>query len=169
MARLLFSERFREQHPEQVARHLRNLAAHPASARGLGLHLTATTYHDTRARLPRITAPTLVLHGGQDELTPVRNAHLLAELVPDATLEVLPQAGHGYLLEQPAEAHRRFTTWLAARTPVAPGAPLRGVAARAEPVTRHLGLQVGALRTARSLVAFRPPRAPGRSPGRRAG
>jgi 3-oxoadipate enol-lactonase len=156
VGRALFSEGFRTQHPDQVARHLRNLAAHPASLRGLALHLTATTYHDTRARLPRIAAPTLVMHGEADELTPVRNARLLAELIPDATLELLPGAGHGYLLEQPAEAHRRFTSWLAARSPVLAGRPLRGVAARAEPVTRHLGLQVGALRTARSLVA--PPR-----------
>ena len=43
----------------------------------------------------------------------------------------------------------------AERSPVAPGPPLRGVAARTEPVTRHLGLQVGALRTARSLVSRR--------------
>ncbi|HVM29084.1 MAG TPA: alpha/beta fold hydrolase, partial [Mycobacteriales bacterium] len=156
VGRALFSERFRAEHPEQVTRHLRNLAAHPASARGLVMHLTATAYHDTRARLPRITAPTLVMHGEVDELTPLRNARLLAELIPDATLEVLPDAGHGYLLEQPAESHRRFTGWLADRSPVPPGRPLCGVAARAEPVTRHLGLQVGALRTARSLVA--PPR-----------
>ena len=171
VARALFSERFRAEQPDLVRRHLRNLAAHPASARGLALHLTATTYHDTRARLPRISAPTLVLHGGADELTPVRNARLLAALIPDATLEVLPEAGHGYLLEQPAEAHRRFTSWLAARSPVPPGRPLTGLAARAEPVTRHLGLQVGALRAARSLVAppFTPPRGPDRSRGRRAG
>lgn len=168
--RALFSERFRAEHPDLVARHLRNLAAHPASARGLALHLAATTCHDTRARLPRITAPTLVMHGGADELTPVGNARLLAELIPDATLEVLPGAGHGYLLEQPREAYDRFTAWLASRSPVLPGPPLSGVAACTEPLTRHLGLQVGAMRAARSLVA--PPfrsRGPARSPGRRGG
>jgi hypothetical protein len=92
------------------------------------------------------------MHGGADVLTPVRNAHLIAERIPDATLEVLPDAGHGYLLEQPAESHRRFTSWLAARSPVPRGRPLQGVLARTEPLTRHLGLPVGALRTARSLV-----------------
>ncbi|HWH30589.1 MAG TPA: hypothetical protein VNU26_16830, partial [Mycobacteriales bacterium] len=50
--------------------------------------------------------------------------------------------------------------------PVDAGPPLRGLSARAEPVTRHLGLQVGALRTARSLVT---PPGLGRSRGRRAG
>jgi 3-oxoadipate enol-lactonase len=155
VGRALFSERFRTEHPELVRLHLRNLSAYRASARGLLGHLTAATYHDTRARLPRIAAPTLVMHGGADELTPVANAFLLADRIPGATLEVLPAAGHGYLLEEPQESHRRFHTWLAARSPVPPGPPLEGLAARAEPLTRYLGLPVGAARTARSLVTPR--------------
>jgi pimeloyl-ACP methyl ester carboxylesterase len=154
VARALFSERFRAEHPDLVVRHLTNLAEHPASARGLVSHLTAAAYHDTRARLARISAPTLVLHGGDDELTPVRNAFLLAERIPGATLEVLPGVGHGYLLEAPEESHRLFSSWLAGRSPVPAGPSLRGLTARAEPVTRHLGLQVGALRTARSLLTL---------------
>jgi 3-oxoadipate enol-lactonase len=153
VGRALFSERYRAEHPDLVTQHLRNLGAHRASARGLLSHLGAATYHDTRARLGRIRAPTLVMHGGADALTPVGNALLLAQRIPDATLEVLPDLGHGYLLEEPAESHRRFTTWLAARSPVSPGRPLQGVLARTEPLTRHLGLPVGALRTARSLVS----------------
>jgi hypothetical protein len=92
-----------------------------------------------------------VLHGGEDVLTPVENARLLAERIPDATLVVLPGAGHGYLLEQPEQSHRAFTSWLATRSPVPPGPPLSGLAARTEPLSRYLGLPVGALRTARSL------------------
>jgi len=166
VGRALFSERFRAEHPDVVRAHLRTLAAYPASARGLVAHLTAATWHDTRARLHRISAPTLVMHGGADELVPVQNGVALAERIPDATLEVLPDVGHGYLLEAPEESHRRFRDWLAARSPVDAGPPLRGLSARAEPVTRHLGLQVGALRTARSLVT---PPGLGRSRGRRAG
>lgn len=154
VARALFSEQFRREQPEAVRAHLRTLAEHPASARGVLSHLTASTYHDTRARLHRIAAPTLVLHGGADELTPVANAHLLAAGIPDATLSVLPGVGHGYLLEQPAEAHRRFTQWLAERSPVPPGRPLSGLAARGEPVTRAFGLQVGAVRTGVSLLGL---------------
>jgi 3-oxoadipate enol-lactonase len=153
VGRALFSETFRREQPEQVQAHLRNLAAHRASARGLVSHGWASMYHDTRSRLPGIMAPTLVMHGGADELTPVENARRLAELIPDATLAVLPEAGHGYLLEQPEEAYRLFSTWLAARSPVPAGATRTGMSARVEPLTRHLGLPVGALRTARSLVS----------------
>jgi pimeloyl-ACP methyl ester carboxylesterase len=170
VGRALFSERFRAEHPDLVARHLRNLAAHPASARGLALHLTATTYHDTRARLPRIAAPTLVMHGGADELTPVRNARLLADLIPDAALEVLPGAGHGYLLEQPAESHRRFSSWLAGPLARPAGAAaVRGRCARRAPHPAPGPAGRARCGTARSLVSFSSPRGSGRSPGRPAG
>jgi hypothetical protein len=101
----------------------------------------------------------------------VRNAHLLAAAIPAATLEVLPGVGHAYLLEEPEQSHRLFSSWLRERSPVPAGRPLSAAAARVEPVTRHLGLAVGTFRTGRSLVApfteRRP--APPRSPGRRGG
>lgn len=155
VGRALFTPEFRAREPELVRRHLGLLARHRTSARGLLSHLTAATYHDTRARLRRISAPTLVLHGARDELTPVANARLLARAVPGADLRLV-DAGHAYLLERPQESYRLFHEWLAERSPVPAGTPLSGLAARAEPVTRHLGLPVGALRTARSLTSLRP-------------
>ncbi len=153
VGRALFSDDFRRREPELVRHYLELLARDRVSGRGLVSHLTASACHDTRSRLGRIVAPTLVLHGEQDTLTPVVNARLLAAAVPDATLAVLPGTGHAYLLEQPAKACRVFSSWLGARSPVAPGPPLSGLAARSEPLTRHLGLQVGMLRTARSLTS----------------
>ena len=171
VGRALFSPAFRREHPDLVRRHVGLLGRHRTSARGALSHLTASTVHDTRARLGRITAPTLVLHGGLDELTPVANAHLLAAAIPGAELAVLPAAGHAYLLEDPEQSLRLLTGWLDAHSPVRPGRPLTGLAARSEAVSRHLGLQVGVLRTGASLVSLPVSRAPGRgrSPGRRAG
>ncbi|MCF8207416.1 MAG: alpha/beta fold hydrolase [Methylotenera sp.] len=45
-------------------------------------------------RLPRITAPTLVLHGEADPLIPVAAAHDLARRIPGARLQTLPGWGH---------------------------------------------------------------------------
>jgi pimeloyl-ACP methyl ester carboxylesterase len=157
VGRALFTPAFRKREPELVRTYLGLLGQHRTSARGLVSHLTASTYHDTRARLGRIAAPTLVLHGAHDELTPPANARLLAAAIPDAELHLLP-AGHAYLLEQPEQSHRLFSQWIAARSPVPAGRPLSGLTARSEPLTRHLGLQVGMLRTARSLASVRPRR-----------
>ncbi len=158
VGRALFSESFRQREPQLARTYIGLLAQHRTSARGLVSHLTASAYHDTRARLGRISAPTLVLHGAEDALTPVANARQLAQAIPDASLVVLPGAGHGYLLERPDEAHRAFDSWLGSRSPVPAGPPLTRLAASTEPLTRHLGLQVGILRTARSLTSVRPRR-----------
>ncbi|MEX2289412.1 MAG: alpha/beta hydrolase [Mycobacteriales bacterium] len=157
VGRALFTEAFRRREAALVQTYLGLLVQHRTSARGLVSHLAATTCHDTRSRLGRIVAPTLVLHGAQDELTPVGNARLLAAAIPDAELRLV-SAGHAYLLEQPEQSHRLFDEWHAARAPIAAGRPLTGLAARTEPLTRHLGLPVGAVRTARSLASVRPRR-----------
>ncbi|WP_457324303.1 alpha/beta fold hydrolase [Roseateles sp. P5_E11] len=45
-------------------------------------------------RLPRITAPTLIVHGEDDALIPVAAAHDLAKRIPGARLETIPGWGH---------------------------------------------------------------------------
>lgn len=62
-------------------------------------HLVASNEHDAWDALPRITAPTLVLHGDDDRLTPPDNAFLLAERIPDARAHILPGARHAYFRE----------------------------------------------------------------------
>ncbi len=54
------------------------------------------------ARLRRITQPCLVVNGVQDTMIPVRNSYILAEHLPNATLVVYPDAGHGSLFQYPA-------------------------------------------------------------------
>lgn len=53
------------------------------------------------AKLRRITQPTLVVNGVFDRMIPVRNSYFLAEHLPDATLLVYPDAGHGSLFQYP--------------------------------------------------------------------
>ena len=121
---------------------------------GLAAHWWASVYHDTVSRLPEIQAPTLVMHGERDGTAPVGAAHLLAERIPDAELAIVPEAGHAFALEAPEETLRTCLEWLNRRAPIAPGEPRAGLVASAEPLTRALGLQIGALRTGRSLVAW---------------
>jgi pimeloyl-ACP methyl ester carboxylesterase len=39
--------------------------------------------------------------GSDDILVPPANAYLLADRIPDAALEIFPDAGHGFFWEQP--------------------------------------------------------------------
>ena len=152
LAEWLFSEAFRAEQPEQVERLLTHFDRHRAPSHGMASQLWASIYHDTYARLPSIQAPTLVLAGEHDRMTPVGNARMLAERIPDAELRVVPASGHAFILERPQETVELITGWLDARGPIEAGAARGGIGAKAEPLTRALGLPIGALRTGASLV-----------------
>jgi pimeloyl-ACP methyl ester carboxylesterase len=62
-------------------------------------HLLASNGHDAWDALPRITAPTLILHGTDDLLNPTGNAKLLAERIPHARAELIEGARHAYFVE----------------------------------------------------------------------
>jgi pimeloyl-ACP methyl ester carboxylesterase len=61
----------------------------------------AVTGHDTSARLGDIAAPTLILHGSEDRILPVANAHHIARLMPGAQLEIFDGVGHLFWWERP--------------------------------------------------------------------
>lgn len=82
-----------------------------ASRHARRLHLAASRAHDAWDLLDRIAAPTLVIHGADDEMTPPGNAELLAERIPGARLALLDGARHGYQLEHP-EATPRVLAFL---------------------------------------------------------
>jgi 3-oxoadipate enol-lactonase len=63
--------------------------------------MQACAAHDTNARLPQITAPTLVIHGTDDRLLPVQNGRLIASRIPGAQLEIFDGVGHLFFWERP--------------------------------------------------------------------
>ena len=52
-------------------------------------------------RLASITAPTLVIHGTDDEMLLPGNAELIAKAIPGARLEIFDGVGHLFWWEQP--------------------------------------------------------------------
>ncbi len=71
---------------EGVARALEAMAARP----------------DSRPLLAEIEAPTLVLVGEEDALTPPSDARAMAAAIPDAEMLIVPAAGHMSNVENPA-------------------------------------------------------------------
>lgn len=61
----------------------------------------ATTTFHSEDRLGRITAPTLLLFGDQDLLTPLRFARALHDGIPGSELVIVPDAGHGIVWSHP--------------------------------------------------------------------
>ena len=83
------------------------------------LQLTASTqwltgkdpsgHHDRR-----ITAPTLIGDGVQDELIPSANSRHLARLIPHAHLKLYPDAGHGFIFQDESNWAALINRFLAA-------------------------------------------------------
>ncbi len=69
---------------------------------------------DMRPWLAAITCPLLIACGDDDLLTPLEHSREIAQAVPHAQLEVVPQAGHLLPWEQPAHVNALLLQWLAA-------------------------------------------------------
>jgi 3-oxoadipate enol-lactonase len=63
--------------------------------------MQACAAHDTSERLRDIAAPTLVIHGTEDQMLGVANGRHIAERIPGARLEILDGIGHLFWVEEP--------------------------------------------------------------------
>lgn len=73
----------------------------------------ATTYEGTSARLPRIHAPTLILHGAEDRFVPAGNASVISERILGSQLHVLPGVSHNFYSEAPEQTAEAILAFLA--------------------------------------------------------
>ncbi|MFF1250914.1 alpha/beta fold hydrolase [Pseudarthrobacter sp. NPDC058329] len=71
---------------------------HPAGLRAL---LSASGRADYRDLLPTVAVPTLLLHGEDDQRSPLPVARGLHRQIPGAALTVIPGAGHLVFAEAP--------------------------------------------------------------------
>jgi 3-oxoadipate enol-lactonase len=74
---------------------------------------------DQRDRAGAIRVPTLVLVGDQDLVTPVDLSSELVDLIPDARMQVIEEAGHLSNLERPDDFNRVVEAFLSEVDPVA--------------------------------------------------
>lgn len=68
---------------------------------------------DSRAWLPQIACPALVVAGERDSTTPVHNAHELAQLLPQSQVRTLPWAGHWLIKTHAQPLLDLLLPWLA--------------------------------------------------------
>jgi pimeloyl-ACP methyl ester carboxylesterase len=86
-------------------------AKYPPSSIGYALQIMGGASWSSWHFLDRIPHETLVISGDDDPLIPVENPEYLASHIPNATLEIVEQAGHLMLCDDPrhlGERIRRF-------------------------------------------------------------
>jgi pimeloyl-ACP methyl ester carboxylesterase len=67
---------------------------------------------DARMHLPQVKCPALVMHGDSDQLVPLERAREIAQLVPNARLEIVPRCGHMLTMERPDAVSAALAGWL---------------------------------------------------------
>jgi pimeloyl-ACP methyl ester carboxylesterase len=74
-------------------------------------HAVAATWHhvqqaDYRPGLSSITAPTLIIHGAQDDQCPIGHGRLMAQLIPGARMDEWEHTGHNPMAHNPVRFAR---------------------------------------------------------------
>lgn len=151
-AAALFSRRFRTEQPERVIELVRPFTRHRPPPWTAGFQTLAASCFGRHEALGRVRAPTLVLHGDEDVMSPVGNALLLAQAIPGAELHLERGAGHAVPLERPQACAEVLLDWVARHAGHEPAAPAPWDALT-ERVTRPFSLHAGALRNSRQVPA----------------
>lgn len=66
--------------------------------------------------LEDIKVPTLVIGGALDKITPIQQQEILAKLIPNAELEILPEGSHNAQLEFPDQVNEMLEKFLTKKT-----------------------------------------------------
>lgn len=61
----------------------------------------AVTHHDVWDRLRDIKAPTLLICGAEDLITPASHTEEMGRRISNASVHIVPKAAHGFLAERP--------------------------------------------------------------------
>ena len=111
----LFSESFNRNH-EAVNQTLQMLASNPnpVSAEAYQRQAEAYVKHDTLDRLNQVTAPTIVIAGEQDRLTPPWICKEVADAIPNAEYELIIGEGSSHVLplERPDDFNQVVLSFL---------------------------------------------------------
>jgi 3-oxoadipate enol-lactonase len=106
--RFTMSKEFVDNNPELIKQIIEKSLNNPppAAPHNPLRQVEAILSHDTYGRLPEIKAPTLVIHGDADRMSPVENGRILAARIPNSELVILKGMGHGFTIEAFEESNR---------------------------------------------------------------
>jgi 3-oxoadipate enol-lactonase len=106
-----FSPAFAARHPDVVAELGRRNATN--EPRAYAATARAVSDYNWTAELPRLTAPTLILQGLDDQLTPPGGSVKMSRALPHARLLMVAEAGHNLPMEQRAVFHNAVLAFTA--------------------------------------------------------
>lgn len=111
VSRLMFSSAFRQSNPAVVDIELARARSHNSRAVA---HAVEAVFmrRSIKHELEKIAAPTLVLCGDRDVLTPVGGSYGIAKRIPGSKTVILPGIGHMTPNEAPADVEKELLEFL---------------------------------------------------------
>ncbi len=113
-AALLYGGEYRKNGRVAAGSALVRWSDRPPSRTGYAHQLYAIAGWSSLYKLHRVRARTLIICGDDDPLVPVKNAHLMAHQLRDATVYIAPGGGHLWLLDHAEESAGVIERFLAA-------------------------------------------------------
>jgi len=120
------SEKYRSERPDEFEEIVHSRLADSPSPSAYFDQMQAGASFDISGSVEDITAPALIVHGGEDRFVPPANAAALAENLPEAKLRVLDEAGHLVFIERFADVNREIVGFLKPRKSRPPEAEEKG-------------------------------------------
>lgn len=114
MMQLFLTHTFIKENPEQAARlkEIMMIEKQEQGIEALYRQLGAAMSHDTINEVKSITAPTLIITGTADPMSPPANAHFFHEQIVGSTLVEIPGGYHAFWVEHCREACRVIADFL---------------------------------------------------------
>lgn len=97
--------------PSAVQDRILNLLRHIPPATLLNDFLCCDRF-DIMEKVSGIEAPTLIICGEEDVMTPLKYSRFLADRIPESRLVTVPRAGHMVFLECPEQVNREITSFI---------------------------------------------------------
>jgi len=107
----IFGESFIEKNAADIAL-MRELSIKRNPAKAVLNLITGSQSMNLAHRLSEISAPTLIVHGEDDILIPLKHARVLHEGISGSRLETIPDCGHVPPAEQPGKFNRLVVDFL---------------------------------------------------------
>jgi pimeloyl-ACP methyl ester carboxylesterase len=118
-------------HPTRIATDLLAEQVYRFPRPGILPAFAAMAGYDYRDRVSEISCPTLIIHGREDALVPVRDADEYGRLITDSQVVILDDTGHSPMLERPRRFNDELLRFIG--IPVAASSAIREPESEPEP------------------------------------
>lgn len=110
--RYAVTDSFFENRKDMVKKLVNMRKERPQPPQAFQRQFSAASQFDVRKKLSEIKRPTLIIHGEEDQIVPLRFGKELKEKIPDSKIRTIENAGHLAFIEKPEAVNESIINFL---------------------------------------------------------